>query len=101
MFNPIATYRLQFHKDFTFKDFEKIFSYLKKMDVSTVYASPIFESTPGSTHGYDGLNPHNINPEIGTLEELQIINKKLRAENMGWLQDIVPNHVAFDWRNPW
>ena len=95
MFNPIATYRLQFHKGFTFKDFENAFSYLQKLGVSTIYASPIFESIPGSTHGYDGLNPHNINQEIGTLEELQTISKKLAQENIGWLQDIVPNHMAF------
>jgi maltooligosyltrehalose synthase len=44
--------------------------YLQKLGVKTLYASPIFEATPGSTHGYDGLNPHRINPEVGTEEEL-------------------------------
>jgi maltooligosyltrehalose synthase len=66
MINPIATYRLQFHSGFTFADFEQIISYLQKLGIKTVYASPIFEATPGSTHGYDALNPHHINPEIGT-----------------------------------
>jgi maltooligosyltrehalose synthase len=69
MYNPVSTYRLQFHKDFTFSDFERIIPYLHQLGINTVYASPIFEATPGSTHGYDTVNPHQINPEIGTLEQ--------------------------------
>jgi malto-oligosyltrehalose synthase/4-alpha-glucanotransferase len=101
MINPVSTYRLQFHKDFNFDDFEKIIPYLQKLGVATVYASPILESTPGSMHGYDGLNPHNINPEIGMEEQLISISKKLNEAGMQWLQDIVPNHMAFDPKNPW
>lgn len=96
-----ATYRFQFHKDFTFSDFEKILPYLQRLGVGTVYASPVFEAVPGSTHGYDGLNPHNINPEIGTLEQLRNISGQLKKEGIRWLQDIVPNHMAYDPRNPW
>ena len=101
MTNPVSTYRLQFHKDFNFDDFEKIIPYLQKLGVSTVYASPILEATPGSTHGYDGLNPHRINPEIGTEEQLRSISQKLKAFGVQWLQDIVPNHMAFSTKNPW
>ncbi len=101
MTNPVSTYRLQFHKDFNFDDFEKIIPYLQKLGVSTIYASPILEATPGSTHGYDGLNPHRINPEIGTEEQLRSIGQKLKEFGMQWLQDIVPNHMAFSTKNPW
>ena len=101
MFNPIATYRLQFHKDFTFDHFESIIPYLHKLGVSTVYASPIFEASPGSTHGYDGLNPHKINPEVGTEEGLRKLSGQLQQYKMGWLQDIVPNHMAFHPGNKW
>ncbi len=101
MINPVSTYRLQFHKDFNFDDFEKIIPYLQKLGVSTIYASPILESAPGSMHGYDGLNPHKINPEIGTEEQLKRISRQLKAAGMQWLQDIVPNHLAFDTKNPW
>ena len=66
MFDPVATYRIQFHKDFTFHDLERIIPYLQKLGIKTIYASPIFTATPGSTHGYDGLDPNTINPEIGT-----------------------------------
>lgn len=99
--NPVSTYRLQFHKEFTFNDFERIIPYLRKLGVSTVYASPVFKSTPGSTHGYDALNPHQINPEIGTEDKLKELSKQLRERGIGWLQDIVPNHMAFSTENPW
>src|SRR3954447_25548023 len=101
MFNPVSTYRLQFHKNFSFHDLECILPYLQKLGVKTIYASPIFEATPGSNHGYDVLNPHKINPEIGTVEQLQALCKQLQERGMNWLQDVVPNHMAFDVRNPW
>ena len=101
MYNPTGTYRIQFHKEFTFREFEQVIQYLSQLGVSTFYAAPIFTATPGSNHGYDALDPHSINPEIGTLEELRQISRNLKAAGMGWLQDIVPNHMAFDPRNPW
>jgi malto-oligosyltrehalose synthase/4-alpha-glucanotransferase len=101
MHNPVSTYRLQFHKAFTFKEAEKILPYLKKLGVGTLYASPIFEASPGSTHGYDVVNPHRINPEVGTEKQLEALSKKLQQANMGWLQDIVPNHMAYDVHNEW
>lgn len=101
MYNPIATYRLQFHQEFTFTNFEKIIDYLQKLGVKTVYASPVFKSVPGSTHGYDGIDPHQINPEIGNEKQLIAISKRLKGKNIGWLQDIVPNHMGVDAGNPW
>lgn len=101
MYNPVSTYRIQFQKDFSFADFENIIDYLKKFGIQTIYASPIFESTSGSLHGYDVLNPHNINPEIGTKQQLENISKRLKENNIGWLQDIVPNHMAYDTNNKW
>lgn len=101
MYNPVSTYRIQFHKDFTFAKLEAAIPYLIQLGIKTLYASPIFEAVPGSTHGYDGINPHRINPEIGTEEELRRISARLREAGIGWLQDIVPNHMAFDPRNAW
>jgi malto-oligosyltrehalose synthase/4-alpha-glucanotransferase len=101
MFNPISTYRIQFHKDFTFDDLEKIIPYLAKLGIKTLYASPIFKAVPGSTHGYDNVDPLTINPEIGTLAQLKQISKKLKEKGISWLQDIVPNHMAFHSDNVW
>ena len=101
MTNPAVTYRIQFHKDFTFRQLEAIIPYLVSLGVGAVYASPIFESVPGSLHGYDGVNPHRINPEIGTEEDLYRTCRKLRECGIGWIQDIVPNHMAFHPCNLW
>lgn len=98
-FNPISTYRIQFNSNFTFSHFINIIPYLHKLGVRTVYASPIFEAIPGSTHGYDATDPNNINPEIGTEEQLLTISQELKKRNMFWLQDIVPNHLAFHQNN--
>jgi len=96
---PSATYRLQLHHDFTFKDLKKYIAYLEQLGISTIYASPIFAAVSKSTHGYDVTDPHIINPEIGTEEQLLALTKELRNKNMSWLQDIVPNHMGFDSAN--
>ncbi|HEX2535198.1 MAG TPA: malto-oligosyltrehalose synthase [Chitinophagaceae bacterium] len=101
MFHPIATYRIQFHKDFPFSKLKEALPYLQQLGVRTVYASPIFTAVPGSNHGYDGLDPLSVNPEVGTEEELKELSARLSEAGMGWLQDIVPNHMAFDPRNEW
>src|SRR5688572_15978313 len=101
MYKPASTYRIQFHRDFNFDSFEKAIPYFIKLGVSTIYASPIFEAVPGSQHGYDIVDPHKINPEIGTLDQLRSITRKLALHGIGWIQDIVPNHMAFHSSNQW
>lgn len=96
---PLSTYRIQFNKDFTFKHFKNIIPYLDSLGITTIYAAPILQAAPGSMHGYDVTDPQAINPEIGTLEELTEISAMLKERSMGWLQDIVPNHMAFDRTN--
>ncbi|EDM36695.1 candidate a-glycosidase, possible maltooligosyl trehalose synthase, Glycoside Hydrolase Family 13 protein [Pedobacter sp. BAL39] len=101
MFKPRSTYRIQFHQDFNFEDFERIIPYLQELGVDTIYASPIFQAVPGSMHGYDITNVQRINPEIGTERQLLSISKKLKASGINWVQDIVPNHMAFHPANEW
>lgn len=96
---PSATYRVQLNKDFTFKDLHGIVDYLNTLGISTVYAAPVLEATPGSEHGYDVTDPHRINPEIGTQDELKKLSTTLKEKGMTWLQDIVPNHMAFNTAN--
>ena len=100
-FNPVSTYRFQFNKDFKLKDAEKLIPYLQKSGIKTVYASPVFEAVKGSTHGYDVTNPLKINAEIGTEQDFENLIEKLHENGMGWVQDIVPNHMAFSPENPW
>ncbi len=73
--------------------------YLARLGVSDIYASPILEATPGSTHGYDVTNPDELNPELGTWEDFQTLTAEVKDRQMGWLQDIVPNHMAYSSAN--
>ena len=101
LFDPVVTYRLQLHKGFGFKALKKIIPYLSHMGIKTIYASPIFSASPGSEHGYDGIDPLSINPEIGSQEELYEVSALLKKNGMGWIQDFVPNHMAFHSSNKW
>ncbi len=100
-YNPGSTYRLQFNKDFTLPDAEKIIQYLDKTGIKTIYASPVFQAVRGSMHGYDVTNPLRLNEELGEDDDLERLVEKLHARSMGWVQDIVPNHMAYSPENPW
>jgi maltooligosyltrehalose synthase len=91
---PRATYRFQFHKDFTFADAEALVPYLDDLGISHVYASPITTARSGSTHGYDVVDPTCINPELGGEEAFRSLVATLRARAMGIIIDIVPNHMG-------
>lgn len=91
---PSATYRLQFKPCFTFKKALELVSYFRDLGVSDLYASPIMKSIRGSIHGYDVLDPCQLNPEIGSEEEFEQLAKALQDSQMGLLLDIVPNHLS-------
>ncbi len=96
---PLATYRLQFGSSLRFQDARALIPYLSELGISDIYASPILKATPGSTHGYDVTDPDELNPELGTEEDFQALVAEVQAHQMGWLQDIVPNHMAYSSAN--
>ncbi len=96
---PLATYRLQFGPSLRFQDAQALIPYLSELGISDIYASPILKATPGSTHGYDVTDPDELNPELGTEEDFQALVAEVQAHQMGWLQDIVPNHMAYSSAN--
>src|SRR5688572_743918 len=101
IFKPVATYRIQFHKDFTFNHLLPQVSYLAALGVDTIYASPIFKSRAGSTHGYDVTDANELDPEIGMMDQFENLQQELKKYGLKWLQDIVPNHMAFHESNRW
>jgi (1->4)-alpha-D-glucan 1-alpha-D-glucosylmutase len=98
---PTATYRLQFHREFTFADACNILDYLADLGISDVYASPILTSRRGSTHGYDGTDPTRIDPDLGGEEGFAVFQQELQKRGMGLLLDVVPNHMAASSENRW
>jgi (1->4)-alpha-D-glucan 1-alpha-D-glucosylmutase len=91
---PLSTYRLQMHAGFKFADAEAIFPYLKKLGIGDIYTSPVFEARPGSTHGYDVTRHDRFNPELGGDEGFAHFSGQLKELGMGYLMDIVPNHMG-------
>jgi (1->4)-alpha-D-glucan 1-alpha-D-glucosylmutase len=96
---PVATYRIQFNSQFPFNSAKEITNYLAELGVSELYASPIFQARAGSSHGYDIVDPNQLNVELGTQEDFVALVEDLKKYNIGWLQDIVPNHMAYDSQN--
>ncbi|NLD91510.1 MAG: malto-oligosyltrehalose synthase [Fibrobacter sp.] len=100
MNTPVATYRLQFSQDFTFENAVYIVTYLKKLGISHIYASPIFKARKGSPHGYDVADPRIINPELGGKNAFDALQGICASNGIGWIQDIVPNHMTLSSDNP-
>jgi len=95
-----ATYRLQLSAAFTLDDARAIVPYLAQLGISHIYASPVLRSRPGSTHGYDVVDPTRLDPELGSDASWSALVSELRAHEMGIVLDIVPNHMGVGADNP-
>ncbi len=91
---PVATYRLQFNRTFTFRDAAALVPYLAALGISHCYASPYLKARPGSSHGYDIVDHNSLNPEIGTPGDYDHFVGELQRHGMGQILDIVPNHMG-------
>ena len=98
---PRATYRLQFHGGFRFRDAAAVVPYLSRLGVSHVYASPVLQARPGSEHGYDVCDHSSLDAELGGREGWDEFIAALQQHQMELLLDIVPNHMAAHASNPW
>ena len=98
---PSATYRLQFHRDFKFRDAEALAPYLQRLGVSHCYASPYLKARSGSRHGYDIVDHNALNPEIGSETDYEAFVGALQQHQLGQVLDIVPNHVGIGSDNQW
>ncbi|WP_263265051.1 malto-oligosyltrehalose synthase [Pseudomonas sp. RIT-PI-S] len=97
-----ASIRLQFHKGFTLDDAVPLVPYFERLGISHVYASPLLKARAGSMHGYDVVDPTQINPELGGEPALRRLVAALRERSMGLVLDIVSNHMAVGGStNPW
>lgn len=95
-----STYRLQLHRGFRFEDARALVDYLDALGISHAYASPYFASVPGSTHGYDGVDPRRLDPELGEESDYLAWCEALAARDMGHIVDFVPNHLSASTHNP-
>ncbi len=98
---PVSTYRLQFRGGMDFGRAIGLVPYLKRLGITHLYASPVFAATAGSTHGYDVTDANLIDPLLGGREGLERLSAELKAEGLGLILDIVPNHMAASLENKW
>src|SRR5215217_1481314 len=96
-----ATYRLQLRAEFGFKSVASLAPYLARLGVSHAYCSPYLQAAPGSTHGYDVVDPSQVSDELGGPEAHQRMVAALGQAGLAQLLDIVPNHLATGHQNPW
>ncbi|MBV9332350.1 MAG: malto-oligosyltrehalose synthase, partial [Alphaproteobacteria bacterium] len=98
---PRATYRIQFHKGFTFADGAAIAPYLARLGISHLYASPIQTARKGSLHGYDLIDHSTINADLGGADGFAAMATTLKEHGIGIILDIVPNHMCIASGNRW
>lgn len=98
---PRATYRLQLRSGVGFAEAEALVPYLQRLGISDLYLSPPFRAHRGSTHGYDVVDPNQLDPILGGEAALSRLAEALRRHGMGLLLDIVPNQMGVGSDNPW
>ncbi len=76
------------------KGIEEKLPYLHDLGITGIYFTPIFLSP--SAHKYDTTDYYKIDPQFGTLEDLQSLVKKAHALNIKVMLDGVFNHTGFN-----
>jgi (1->4)-alpha-D-glucan 1-alpha-D-glucosylmutase len=90
----LATYRLQLHAGFPLSRARELAPYLARLGITHLHLSPVLRARSGSTHGYDVVDPGQLNPALGDEEAFERLAAVLRANGLGLILDIVPNHMA-------
>jgi (1->4)-alpha-D-glucan 1-alpha-D-glucosylmutase len=93
---PSSTYRLQLRPGFGFSEARDVAGYLAALGAGAVYVSPVLDATPGSTHGYDVTDPRIARPALGGEPARLELADALRASGLGFVVDIVPNHMSIE-----
>ncbi len=76
----------------------KRLDYLKDLGVNMLWLNPIFES-PQVDNGYDVSNYHTIDPNFGTMEDVEELIKEAHKRDIKIIFDFVANHTSN--QHPW
>ena len=93
---PASTYRVQLGPDLTFSGAAELVPYLRDLGVGAMYTSPLLAAVPGSTHGYDVVDPTRLNPRLGGDPVFADLAFRLKEAGLGLVVDIVPNHMGIE-----
>jgi glycosidase len=67
--------------------------YLKDLGIDTIWLSPIYAS-PMVDMGYDISDYHAINPDMGTMQDIERLIKEAHKVGLKVVMDLVVNHTS-------
>ncbi len=91
---PASTYRVQLTAEFDLYQAATLCRYLAVLGVGAIYCSPVLQSVPGSTHGYDVTDHNRIDSARGGAGGWRALIAAAAAAELGVVVDIVPNHMG-------
>jgi malto-oligosyltrehalose synthase len=95
-----STYRVQLH-GLGLVGVTELVPYLASLGIETLYVSPVLAAAPGSSHGYDVVDPGRLDPALGSEHDLRTLLETCETHGLRVLIDIVPNHMSTDAANAW
>lgn len=91
---PTSTYRYQISPAFTLDDAAADLPRLVELGIDAVYLSPVLTSTLGSDHGYDWVDPRQVDPQRGGEGGWSRFIDAAQQAALSVVLDIVPNHCG-------
>ncbi len=67
--------------------------YVKHLGVDVIWLSPVYAS-PNHDNGYDISDYYQINPEFGTMDDMDLLIKKAEEKGLKIIMDLVINHTS-------
>lgn len=67
--------------------------YLKKLGIDYLWITPVFVS-PMNDNGYDVADYYRINPQFGTMEDMDTLIGACNERGIGLMLDMVFNHTS-------
>ena len=72
--------------------------YLKDLGIDIIWLSPVYKS-PNDDNGYDISDYLAINPEYGTMEDMELLIDEAKKRDIKIIMDLVINHTSDE--HPW
>lgn len=67
--------------------------YLKELEIDYLWITPVFIS-PMNDNGYDVADYYKINPQFGTMEDMDELIRECDNRGIGLMLDMVFNHTS-------
>ncbi len=81
-------------------DVGKHAAYLRDLGVTYLHLMPLLQTRPAPNDGgYAVSDYRQVNPELGSVDDLRELTATLRGEGISLCLDLVLNHVAYE--HPW